>query len=133
MPHQSVGRMPAGLYLSAMAPTKRKRKHRGTPAGTIEARGRTGRPPSSSEVRKTAAARRQERIERPPTWRGAVNRAAIAAVVFAVIAAFALGQPPAGAALLALFAFTLYVPSGYYMDKFIYERRQKQKQKPARR
>ena len=115
-----------------MAPTKRKRKHRGTPAGTIEARGRTGRPPTKGEVRKTAAARRQERMDRPPSWRGAVNRAAIAAVVFAVIAAFALGQPPAGAALLALMAFALYVPSGYFMDKLIYERRQRQKQKDAR-
>jgi hypothetical protein len=115
-----------------MAPTKRKRKHRGTPAGTIEARGRTGRPPAGSEVRKTAAARRQERMDRPPTWRGAVNRAAIAAVVFAVIATIALGQPPAGAALLAVMAFALYVPSGYWMDKLIYERRQRQKQKGAR-
>ena len=115
-----------------MAQTKRKRKHRGTPAGTIEARGRTGRPPSSGEVRKTAAARRQERMDRPPTWRAAINRAAIAAVVFAVIAALALGQPPAAAIVLALFAFTLYVPSGYYMDKLIYERRQRQKHKPAR-
>ena len=112
--------------------TKRKRKHRGTPAGTIEARGRTGRPPARSEVRKTAAARRQERMDRPPTWRGAINRAAIAALVFAVIAAFALGQPPVGAAVLALFAFAMYVPSGYYMDKFLYERRQRQKQKAAR-
>ena len=73
--------MPAELYLATMAPTKRKRKHRGTPAGTIEARGRTGRPPAASEVRKTAAARRQERMDRPPTWKGAVNRAAIAADV----------------------------------------------------
>lgn len=112
--------------------TKRKRKHRGTPAGTIEARGRTGRPPTTGEVRKTAAARRQERLDRPPTWRGAVNRAAIAAVVFAVIAMFALSQPPAAAVILALMAFAIYVPSGYWMDKFIYERRKRQKQKPAR-
>jgi fatty acid desaturase len=109
--------------------TKRKRKHRGTPAGTIEARGRTGRPPTSGEVRKTAAARRQERMDRPPTWRGAINRAAIAAVVFALLAAFVLGQPPAAAAILALMAFAIYVPSGYWMDKVIYDRRQRQKQK----
>ena len=110
-----------------MAQTKRKRKHRGTPAGTIEARGRTGRAPAASEVKKTAAARRQERADRPPTWGGAVNRAAIAALVFAVIATFALGQTVAGAAVLALLAFAMYVPSGYYIDKLIYERRQRQK------
>jgi hypothetical protein len=110
-----------------VAQTKRKRKHRGTPAGTIEARGRTGRAPAASEVKKTAAARRQERADQPPTWGGAVNRAAIAAVVFAVIATFALGQTFAGAAVLALLAFAMYVPSGYYIDKLIYERRQRQK------
>ena len=112
-----------------MAQTKRKRKHRGTAAGTIEARGRTGRAPKSSEIKQTAAQRRQERMDRPPTWRGAANRAAIAAVVFFIIAMLLLGQPPAGAAALAMFAFLMYVPSGYYMDKFLYERRQKQKAK----
>ena len=112
-----------------MAQTKRKRKHRGTAAGTIEARGRTGRPPTTSEVKKTAAQRRQERMDKPPTWRGAMNRAAIASVIFAVIAGFALGQPPAAAISLAAFAFLLYVPSGYYMDKWLYERRQRQKQR----
>jgi hypothetical protein len=116
-----------------MAQTKRKRKHRGTPAGTIEARGRTGRPPTAGEVKKTAAQRRQERLDQPPTWRGAANRAAIAAVVFFAIAMLLLGQPPAGAAALAMFAFVMYVPSGYYLDKFIYNRRQKQKQKQQQR
>ena len=114
-----------------MAQTKRKRrrKHRGTPAGTIEARGRTGRPPSAGEVKKSAAAKRQDRLMRLPTWRGATNRAAIAALVFAVIAILALGQTPASAAVLALLAFAMYVPSGYYIDKLIYERRLKQKQR----
>jgi hypothetical protein len=116
-----------------VAQAKRKRKHRGTPAGTIEARGRTGRPPAASEVKKTAAQRRQERMETPPSWRGAANRAAIAALVFFVIAMVALGQPPSGAAVLALLAFAMYVPSGYYIDKLIYERRQKQKQKAKQR
>jgi hypothetical protein len=111
-----------------MAQTKkRKRKHRGTPAGTIEARGRTGRRPGAGEVKKTAAQIRQERMSKPPSWRGAVNRAAIAAVVFAIIAALVLGQPPAAAIVLALFAFAMYVPSGYYIDKMIYERRQRKK------
>ncbi len=95
-----------------MAPTKRKRKHRGTAAGTVEARGRTGRPPTSSEIKKTTAQRRQERMDRPPTWRGAANRAAIAALVFFAIAMLALGQSPATAAALAMFAFLMYIPSG---------------------
>ena len=116
-----------------MAQSKRKRKHRGTPAGTIEARGRTGRPPTASEVRKTAAQRRQERLDQPPTWRGAMTRAAIAALVFVAIAMVALGQPLSGAIVLGVIAFAMYVPSGYMIDKFIYERRQKQKQKAKQR
>ena len=116
-----------------MAQTKRKRKHRGTAAGTVEARGRTGRAPKPSEIKQTAAQRRQERLDRPPTWRGAANRAAIAAVVFFAIAMLVLGQPPAGAAALAMFAFLIYIPSGYYIDKFIYERRQRQKRAPKQR
>jgi len=116
-----------------MAQTKRKRKHRGTPAGTIEARGRTGRPPTASEVKKTAAQRRQERMDQPPTWRGAITRAAIAALVFVGIAMLALGQSPVGAAVLGLLAFAMYVPSGYMIDKLIYERRQKQKSKQRQR
>jgi hypothetical protein len=116
-----------------MAQAKRKRKHRGTAAGTIEARGRTGRPPTASEVKKTAAQRRQDRLDKPPTWRGAMNRAAIAALVFAALAAFALGQPPAAAISLALFAFLLYVPSGYYMDRWLYQRRQRQSQQQKQR
>jgi hypothetical protein len=113
-----------------MAQTKkRKRKHRGTPAGTVEARGRTGRRPNASEVKKSASQIRQERMDKPPSWRGAVNRAAIAAVVFAVIAAFLLKQPIAAAVSLAAIAFLLYVPAGYYMDKMIYERRQRKKKK----
>jgi len=116
-----------------MAQTKRKRKHRGTAAGTIEARGRTGRAPKPGEVKQSAAQRRQARLDQAPTWRGAINRAAIASLIFAVIAAVVLGQPIGGAIALAAFAFALYVPSGYYMDKWLYQRRQKQKQKPTQR
>ena len=112
-----------------MAQTKRKRKHRGTPAGTIEARGRTGRAPKPSEIKQTAAQRRQDRMDKPPTWRGAINRAGIAALIFAVVAALVLGQPVGAAIALAMFAFLLYVPSGYFMDKWLYERRQRQKQR----
>ena len=44
----------------------------------------------------------------------------------------ALGQPPLAAAILGLIAFVMYVPSGYFIDKLIYERRQKQKQAKQR-
>jgi cytochrome c oxidase assembly factor CtaG len=46
-----------------------------------------------------------------------------------VIAVLVLSQPIGGAIALATFAFLLYVPSGYYMDKWLYQRRQRQKQR----
>ena len=115
----------------AQTKNKRKRKHRGTPAGTVERR--TGSSRVKKDAKQISRERRQERMNREPTWRGSLNRAAIAAVVFAVVAMLLLDQPPAGAAALAAFAFLLYVPSGYYMDKFIYQRRQRQKQTRGQR
>ena len=57
-----------------MAQTKRKRtrKHRGTPAGTIDRAGRTGRPQTRQDAKQIARERREERLNRPPTWRSAV-------------------------------------------------------------
>ena len=79
-----------------MAQTKRKRKgkHRGTQAGTIEARGRTGRRPQTQvEAKKVSRDRRAARFDRPPTWRGALNRAAISAAVFAVAVVVVFQRP----------------------------------------
>jgi hypothetical protein len=112
-----------------MAPTKRKRrsKHRGTPAGTIEARGRTGRKPNSEERGKPAGGRR-DRFDRQPTWKGAVTRAAIAAGIFFIVVVALFRQPIVGAISISMFMFALYIPLGFYTDQFLYRRRQRQKQ-----
>ncbi|MEX2196411.1 MAG: hypothetical protein WD844_14090 [Thermoleophilaceae bacterium] len=108
---------------------KRKRKHRGTPAGTIEARGRTGRPPTKAEGKQrktqTAADRRAERLAKPPTWRGALNRSAIAALLFGLVVILAFGQDPASGAALAAVMILIYMPMTYYMDLFLHKRFQK--------
>ena len=126
-----------------MAQTKKKRqtKHRGNAAGKIEARGRTGRKPTDDEskakARQDAAARRQQRLDQPPTWRGAVNRAAIATLFFFVLLVLLFREQPfAGKIFIALFMLLVYIPMGYYTDLFIYRRRQAKKQSakaPARR
>jgi Flp pilus assembly protein TadB len=110
-----------------MAQTKRKRtrKHRGTPAGTIERSGRTGRPQSRQDAKQIARQRRQERLDRQPTWRGAVNRAAIAAAVFGVLVTVAFGRSVAQGAILAGFMFLLYIPLGYMTDTAIYRYRRR--------
>ncbi len=114
-----------------MAQTKRKRrstKHRGNAAGMIETRGRTGRKPTEAErkadVKKDAAARRAERLNRPPTWRSAVNKAALAAAVFAVAVTLLFQRPLVGSLVLALFTFVVYVPLSYFTDAMIYKRTQ---------
>jgi hypothetical protein len=112
-----------------MAQTKRKRKHRGTQAGTIEARGRTGRrPPTQVEGRKVSRERRANRFDRPPTWRGALNRAAISAAVFAVAVVVIFGRPIPDALVLGAVMVLLYLPMSYYTDRFLYKRRIRQKQ-----
>ena len=79
-----------------MAQTKRKRrrsKHRGNAAGTIEARGRTGRKPEAQTKKATTAKeRRQQRLAQPPTWQRATLRAAAAAGLLFVLTQVGLFQ-----------------------------------------
>ncbi|MEA2182272.1 MAG: hypothetical protein QOF69_1457 [Solirubrobacteraceae bacterium] len=112
-----------------MAQTKKKRrsKHRGNAAGVVEARGRTGRKPTAEErkisEKERAAQARRDRMMRPPSWRSATTRAAMAAVVFGLLLAFAFKQKVGQAITLTAFVFFFYIPLGYYTDSFIYKRR----------
>src|SRR5919204_5603174 len=111
-----------------MAQTRRRRrtKHRGTPAGTIEARGRTGRKPRPEEGRGPRPARKN-RFDQPPTWKGAASRAAVAAGIFLVAIVAIFRQKIVGAISIGCFMFLLYVPMSYYTDLWLYRRRQRQK------
>ncbi len=116
-----------------MAQTKRKRrsKHRGTAAGTIESRGRTGRPPTPDERKKQARMNaRERRLNTPPTWKSSLMRASFAAVImFAFLALTTKGSNRIGiAASFAVIALLLYVPAGYYMELFLYRRRMRKKE-----
>ena len=112
-----------------MAQTKRKRtrKHRGTPAGTIERAGRTGRPQTREDAKAIARQRRSERLDRQPTWKSAINRAAIAAAVFGLLVVLAFGRSIAQGVILAGFMFLLYIPLGYVTDSAVYRFRQRRK------
>ena len=116
-----------------MAQTRKRRqtKHRGNAAGMVESRGRTGRRPEASERGKLdpkaeARAKRLARLDQPPTWRGALNRAAIAALLFGVLM-IVIGNQIAAAASLAAVMLLIYIPLSYYTDLLIYRRRQKKK------
>ncbi len=115
-----------------MAQTKKKRrsKHRGNAAGVVEARGRTGRPPSAAERKLSekdlAAQKRRDRMMREPSWNAAAKRAALAALVFGALLVLAFGTAVAQALSLTAFVFLFYIPLGYYTDLLIYRRRVKQ-------
>jgi Flp pilus assembly protein TadB len=121
---------------------KRKRRHRGTQAGTIDRAGRTSKPSSSARStsrgssskaaqRQTAAQRRQARLDTPPTWRGSLNRAGFAAAILAIFVAVVQKNIAAGV-LLGAFAMLIYIPMSYYTDLWLYRRRQRQKQRAGR-
>lgn len=121
---------------------KRRRKHRGTQAGTVEraahnsARGRSEardtKPKTKVESRADARRKREERMLRPPTWRGTINRAGIAAAVLFALALTVLKQSPAQAVALAVFSLVLYVPLGYVLDRAVYKRALKRQGRGAR-
>jgi Flp pilus assembly protein TadB len=120
----------------AQTKKKRRRKHRGTQAGTIERAGRTSKPTGTRPLSKTEqrAAARKERVnkfDKEPTWRGSVNRAAFASVILAVFIAVVEHNPAQGV-VLGLVAMVLYVPMSYYTDRALYRRRQRQKQQRSR-
>src|SRR2546423_12200563 len=116
-----------------MAQTKRKRrtKHRGNAAGAIESRGRTGRKPTADErkgkAKGTAQQRREERLNKPPTWSGAAQRAALATVIFVIALLLVFKEPVSRVIALSGFILLLYIPMGYFTDLFLYRRRQAKK------
>ena len=116
-----------------MAQTKRKRrsKHRGNAAGTIEARGRTGRPASPTERKQQAKLdARERRLSTPPTWKSSLTRAAFASgLLFILLALTSKGHNRFLVALVfTAIALAIYVPAGYYLELFMWRRRQRRKQ-----
>jgi hypothetical protein len=117
-----------------MAQTKRKRqtKHRGNAAGVVESRGRTGRKPTAAEKSGTAQkqkAQPADRRDRPPTWRGAFVKGMFASVVLLLFGLFALKS----GSFVALFPIVLvmYTLISYYTDRWVFNRRQRNKAKRA--
>jgi len=111
----------------AQTKKKRRRKHRGTPAGTIERPSGGGSSRAGRDPKQVARERRQARFDREPTWRGAVNRAAIAAVVLGALMLLILKYSPQRAIPVVLLMFLLYIPLGYLTDRAIYRFRQRRR------
>jgi protein-S-isoprenylcysteine O-methyltransferase Ste14 len=126
-----------------MAQTKRKRqtKHRGNAGGVVEARGRTGRPPSAEEKKRvTRESRRDERLNRKPTVRGAARKALLGAAfmfVFVLVFIHAKSESSSSrvtsAVIEAAIAGLLYFAGMYYFESAMWRRRMKKKAAAARR
>ena len=111
-----------------MAQTKRKRrtKHRGNAAGSIEARGRTSRNAKLTPAEEKKKAR-EARLNKPPTWKSAATKAGIMSLVLLVLTQVGLlgkGTPVATSIFLALAALVIYTPLAYATDVFVYRRNQ---------
>jgi hypothetical protein len=92
-------------------------------------RGLTGRAPSPEERKKTTRVQaREARLNKPPTWRGAVNRAVLAAGFMFIFLLLTSKGNVFAAVVFAIFAFALYVPSGFYLESFLFRRRQRKRQ-----
>ena len=111
----------------AQTKKKRRRKHRGTPAGTIERPAGGASPRARQDPKLAARERRQTRFDREPTWRGAVTRAAIAALVLGALMLLILKNSPRQTVPVVVLMFLLYIPLGYLTDRAIYRFRQRRR------
>jgi hypothetical protein len=121
----------------AQTKKKRRRKRRGTQSGRVDTR-RGPRPRNRQEAQARARSRskgkggggqRAHRHDQPPTWRGALVRGAVASGLFFALVVFLFQRPVGAAAALSLVMLAFYVPMGYYIDRFFYDRRQRAQQK----
>jgi hypothetical protein len=117
-----------------MAQTKRKRrtKHRGNAAGSIEARGRTGRKPTAAEQKSASRQNaRGRRVAKPPSWNSAALKAlAMAFLLFVLTQLGVLGDKAdvSQGLFLAALALVIYTPLAYTTDKWVYARMQRSQQ-----
>jgi hypothetical protein len=121
-----------------MAQTKRKRtrKHRGNAAGIVErpahntrgpaaAAAKAKRPMTKEQTRAAARERRLEKLNTPPTWKSAAQRAGIAAGLFAVLVTVFFKENVITSLTLAAFMLVIYIPLSYVTDRALYNWRQK--------
>jgi hypothetical protein len=110
---------------------RRKRKHRGTQSGSIDRR-RRSRPRNRDEARAQARRSAGNRRDKAPTWRSAINRALLMSGILFALLAFISSQPIASSLLLSVTMLAIYVPAGYYLERFLYNRRRAAAQKARR-
>jgi hypothetical protein len=77
----------------------------------------------------TSDQRRQARLNRPATWRSAIQKGGIAAAaLFALVVLVFKGSVTAGIPL-ALLAAAIYIPAFYMTDSFLYRARMRRRER----
>ena len=69
--------------------------------------------------------RAQARVPKPPTWQSAFKKASLATAFIFIFLLVTNKFKVVPALVFALLAMLLYIPSGYYLDGYIYRRYQK--------
>ena len=107
---------------------RRRRKHRGTQGGRIDTK-RRGRPRTRAEAQQRARSKRSTpRSDLPPTWRTAIVRGGvISALLVATLLVF--GRPIPASIAFGVLMLGFYIPMGFYIDRFMWRRRQRAKMK----
>jgi hypothetical protein len=71
----------------------------------------------------------QKRADSPPTWSGALTRAAFGAAIFFILLILIFKRPIGAALLLSVLMMLVYIPLGHAIDGFMYRRRLRAKQR----
>ena len=112
----------------AQAKKKRTRKKRGTQGGRVDTKRRTSRPRNREEAKaraRSSGRRPAARVDAPPTWRSSIVRGLVAAVIFFVLLLLIFKRPLGSAAALGAFMLAFYIPAGYYIDQFMWRKRER--------
>lgn len=120
----------------AQTKKKRRRKHRGTQGGRVDANRRPPRPRNRAEAKARARAGTKKsapRADHPPTWRSAITRGLVAAGIFTVLLLLIFKRPLGAALGLGAFMLAFYIPAGYYIDALMWRRRERARMRASER
>jgi len=107
---------------------KRRKKHRGTQGGRIDTSRRRAKPRTRAEAKaqaKASRSTRQPRADRPPTWRSAVIRGIVASLLFMGLLLLIFKRPVGEAVGFGAFMLVFYIPAGYYLEQYMWRRRER--------
>ena len=92
-----------------------------------------GRPRSRQEARARTRQQLTTKKDLPPSWTTALTRGLFGAGIFLVLLVVLFHQAFASSLILSLFMLVIYVPMGYFIERFMYNRRQASKRRDRER